>query len=792
MIPAYFRLLKIALLGTCLLPIITTVCSKVLLSDAPASALSLRPYVPTVVASLALLAALWFLLNKSQRAVAAMSREQTRFLDQLPHRVVDLAIFTSAGLSLFLELAVIRVQACEFPIFAFYKNLGLLACFAGLGLGYALSSRHRIPMVLVVPLLAWQLGMLVLLKRAFPPELLSSLKASPVVEQLNMGLAVASTFSHYLAIYLLLAVVFLLTALAFVPLGQLCGRLMERRRKLPAYGLNLLGSVAGVLVILAVSSRWTPPAVWFALALAVLVALQAANRRSLLLAAGFSFATLTLLTWPFSYGAQKLYSPYQLIERTCDDRGLMNLRAAGLYYQQVHDLGLSNANRHHDPELKRIADYYDLPYKLHGDPAAVAVVGAGTGNDVAAALRAGVRSVSAIEIDPVIAKLGRRFHPEKPYADPRTEVFINDARSFLRTTTDKYDLIVYGLLDSHGLLSHASSVRLDSFVYTIEGLREARARLNDDGILCLSFAHMGPEMGRKIYLMLQQAFDGCPPVCIRAGYDGADVFVQATNGPLTVPDHLLAQSGFENITPAYADASLRTDPATDDWPFFYMPRRIYPFSYLGMMLLVIVLAAILNGTFLRQRPRYSQAAFFFLGAGFMLVETKGITELGLAFGNTWQVIGIVIAGILVMAFLANCLVQVLGLSNPHPPFVLLLLSLAGGLLLARSGGLPSTTWGRLATVAVLTCPMFFSGMVFSTMLSSSRGIAGVMALNLLGAMCGGVLEYNAMYFGYRFLYWLAMGLYLLGFACSYLSPAVGRARHGIVKRWPLVAGHAPG
>ena len=50
-----------------------------------------------------------------------------------------------------------------------------------------------------------------------------------------------------------------------------------------------------------------------------------------------------------------------------------------------------------------------------------------------------------------------------------------------------------------------------------------------------------------------------------------------------------------------------------------------------------------------------------------------------------------------------------------------------------------------------------------------------MALNLLGAMFGGVLEYNAMYFGFQFLYWLAMGLYLSAFTASYLRPVKGAA-----------------
>src|SRR5439155_9264268 len=99
-------------------------------------------------------------------------------------------------------------------------------------------------------------------------------------------------------------------------------------------------------------------------------------------------------------------------------------------------------------------------------------------------------------------------------------------RSFLRTTSRRYDMVFCGLLDSHTFLSYAWSVRLDSFIYTIEGMREARERLNPDGILSLSFAMMNRQLGRKIYLMLQNAFDGRGPVCVRTGYDGAVIFLE--------------------------------------------------------------------------------------------------------------------------------------------------------------------------------------------------------------------------------------------------------------------------
>jgi heme A synthase len=98
------------------------------------------------------------------------------------------------------------------------------------------------------------------------------------------------------------------------------------------------------------------------------------------------------------------------------------------------------------------------------------------------------------------------------------------------------------------------------------------------------------------------------------------------------------------------------------------------------------------------------------------------------------------------------------------------LSLAAGWWIAKSGGLPSTPVGKLGTAIVLTCPLFFSGIVFSTLLSKHSRISTVMCVNLLGAMCGGILEYNSMYFGFHFLYILAIVLYACGLVSTLSFP----------------------
>ena len=726
--------------------------------------------------------AFYYALKKLVPFVDASAQAQARFLDTLNAKYADAAILFSAALSLFLELCIIRWQSSVLPFFAFYKNFSLLACFVGLGLGYALAARDRIPLVIVLPLLAWQFSFMTIVRYGLDIDL----DTIPFREQLTMGMSVGN-LSQILLLYGLLAIVFLITALTFMPVGQLCGRLMERRTKLRAYGLNLLGSLLGVVLMLVASFLWTPPLAWFALCF--LAVLLFTLRTPSLMMAGLFFAVVCtiVLAWPVNPLWNRVYSPYQLLEiGRSEDTGLTLIRAAGHYYQNIYDFSDARSTR-----WSKVRGYYDFPYKAHPTLANVAIVGAGTGNDVAAALRSGAQHVEAIEIDPAIQLTGKLSHPEKPYSDARVHAVVNDARSFLRTTEQTFDLVVYGMLDSHTLLSQGSSVRLDSFVYTVEGLREGRARLQPDGVLSLSFSVLSDALGRKIYLMLQQAFDGRPPICVAADVGGSIIFLESNDEKWALPPQLVGDAGFTDKTAFYADPSLHADVSTDDWPFFYMPQRIYPVSYLIMVFQILALSLLIAVNFFPERPKFSHLSFFFLGAGFMLIETKGITEMGLTFGNTWQVIGIVIAGILTMAFLGNCAVQWLDIRRPLTPYLFLFAALSVGWYVARAGGFASTPVGRLETSVMLTLPLLFSGIVFSTLLSSKGQVSGMIAMNLLGAICGGLLEYNSMYFGFRFLYLIAIGCYLLAFVSELTFPRKHADELPVVSKVRLGANSIP-
>ena len=762
----HVRLLYFALCGSLFALILAPLVSRAMSHRTPVSGSTMVMMMLGVACAFGL----HFLFMRLTPLIESAAKEQFQFVLRIPDRYVPSAILIAAAVSLLLELATIRWQASVFELLAFYKNFSLLACFVGLGVGYALGDQKRLPLFLTIPIFGWQFALLTALRYGISDADRISLKLMPFTEQLNMGLPNVDTVMIGLPTQYLLALVFLLTALAFLPVGQLCGCLMERREKLSAYGINLAGSVAGVLLMFLFSTFWAPPIIWFLVAFAPLLLLHEWNYRGLAFGLSSAVIALTVLAWPVNPMSQRIYSPYQLLEVSRDRHGLTTLFAAGHIYQHVVDLSRSNHNVDLDPGLSQIRSYYEFPYQVYGRaPGSVVIVGAGTGNDVAAALRYGTRKIDAVEIDPAILMEGELAHPEHPYSDPRVHKIVDDARNFLRRTPEQYDLVIYGLLDSHTLVSQASSVRLDSFVYTVEGLREARSKLSRDGILSLSFYVISPQLAHKIVLMLHSAFDGRAPLCLQAEGEGEVIFLEANDRILSIPPQLLQRSGLQDRTPFYSGASLSADVSTDDWPFFYMPRRVYPVSYLVMAAVMLCLSVFFFTRFLEVRPQLGNASFFFLGAGFMLVETKAITELGLVFGNSWQVIGIVIVAVLIMAFLANLVVRRFAIKATLVPYLLLVLSIAIGWWMPRSGS-PSLHWAtRIGVAVVLTSPVLFSGLVFSTLLRKHGAISGMLGLNMLGAVCGGLLEYNSMYFGFHFLYILAACLYGLAYLAELAS-----------------------
>lgn len=690
--------------------------------------------------------------------------------------------------SLLLELVMIRWLASVFPVFSFFKNFTLLACFLGLGAGYAVSEKQPCAPALVLPMLASFVGVITLLRYDVGAHT-DVFSALPMQEQTSISiwmdrLSWFSLFQHSVPLYLLLGMSFVLCACICYPVGQLCGKLLGATDALKAYGLNLVGSILGVAVLFVMSLFWLPPVIWFAAVGGVLLTFVLARDAARLPLGVASFSLLiAVLAWPVQVDIQRIYSPYQLLEKMAKSDGLMNILSGGSYYQKVFNL--SEANRGHEPEEDRyVRAYYEFPFSFKKHPERVAIVGAGSGNDVAAALRMGASHVDAIEIDPAIVYLGRSYHPEHPYDDPRVNVIVNDARNFFRTAHQQYDLIIYGVLDSHTALSHASNLRVDSYVYTREGITEAFKLLKPDGVMSIAFALPNESLGFKLSHILSGIPGAGKPLAVRVGYDSktTTAFVTQKGHDIVMPDaNAFAAFGFKDVSQYFAQPYPEASIPTDDWPFFYMIKRTYPMSYmlaLGMVLLLSIM-------FVRKTIGWTGPVergylpFFFLGAGFMLVETKAITELGLHLGGTWFVIAATIVLVLVMAFLANAMVQRKLVPRTSLAYLGLLASLLLGYFSARNHDLIAFSSPMLSLAVacvVLTIPLFFSGFVFSTLIGKKGvNVSTALAYNLMGALFGGLMEYNSMYFGFAFLYLLAMGFYGLAWFFSF-EPAVSARR----------------
>jgi hypothetical protein len=411
--------------------------------------------------------------------------------------------------------------------------------------------------------------------------------------------------------------------------------------------------------------------------------------------------------------------------------------------------------------IAEIAAQYSLPYALHQRQQRVLVLGAGGGSDVQAALLGGAERVDAVEIDPGIVQLSKRFNAGAPYADPRVTVHVDDARSFIaRARPGTYDKVVFGFLDSQALASSMDNIRLDGFVYTVEGIRSAYALLGDGGLLTISFFPWKDWMLPKMYRTVAEATGRPPLVYIR----GRAVILCVARGNGISPQPLL--SGFERVVP---DSLPDVQFPSDDWPYLYLRERTLPGDYLIVMgvLLCLAVAAVLA---LRGRSfGAADAHFSFLGMGFLLLETKSISDCSLYYGSTWVVTAIVVAGVLLMVLAANLVAERLRGFSPWL-YLPLFAALALPFLVPREQILALGAAAKLlATLVVVPLPVFFAGLIFSTTFKTAGRPSALFGANLVGGMVGGFSEYLGMAVGSRTLSLIVIAAYCGSLICQVRS-----------------------
>lgn len=675
-------------------------------------------------------------------------------------------LLLASFLTLFAELAFIRWIAVEVWVFAYFKNLALLLCFVGFGLGCALSAERARWSSAVTA----YLGLLLVVRAPSARASLGDLsRALGGASDLSIWEAASVWhWASFLPAALLAGALFVLIVSVFVPLGQTVSLHMNRcPRPLRAYSWNLFGSLVGVLAFFAVSRLMLPPWIWLGAVLLGFAFLQS-SRRDQILVASMIVPMVLLLNDGVRPETQILWTPYQQIQYTTThlpngdvSGGLLEVNHT--FYQKIVNLS-PDFLAHHPGMAKEVVDEtpYNIPFRFTVRSPEVMIVGSGTGNDVAGALRNGSRSVDAVEIDPAILGLGKREHPEHPYDSPRVSIYDTDARSFLKRSPRKYDLILFGLLDSHSQFTDYANMRIDNFVYTEQSFREARDHLGPNGVVVVKFQIFNHWLEDRMAQMLRRTFGKAPLVFL----DQSNYSTPATCFVISAGDRVeQAVAADPRLARFVKDNAVRLQNqpvpvTTDDWPYLYQEGRWIPRTYYSVGLLVILIAV---GLYLqiggaRRRP---SLFFFSMGAGFLLLETQVISRLALFFGTIWQVNGIVISALLIALLVANWIVE----RRAKPPsrmwtLAALLTSLAFAYWFPFDR-ITSPTLGGVIAVFVFSAPVMFAGILFSAEFRLADSPSAALGANMLGAVAGGLLENLSLIFGMHALLLVAIAVYAL-------------------------------
>ncbi|MBN2145410.1 MAG: hypothetical protein JW774_12410 [Candidatus Aureabacteria bacterium] len=696
-------------------------------------------------------------------------------------------LFWVSFTALFFEIIFIRWISSEVRIFSFFKNVTLIAAYLGLGLGCLISNKPKRLEILFIPFTAFFLLFIGFGSDTYL-RIISFSGATLFRSELQVW---GHTFNAnwvplcFFIFYGSLAFLFMMQILIFIPLGHLVGRGFQGIPRIKAYSVNIAGSLSGICLYNVLTCFSTPPALWFLAGIIPICWILRDRKKELLISTGLFVLGLGAL---YDTAFPKIWSPYNRISVTdsylwktpsgisrtypqipsdmTDSKGHegewvnigKRLDVNDLYYMDITDFSERFLSRY-PGFYENIPFYsYNVPFTLF-HPEKVCVVGSGGGNDVAAALRGGAKKVTAVEIDPKIAETGKRYHPERPYQDPRVSLVIDDARHFFNNTAEKFDCLIFGLLDSHSLFSTFSSVRLDNYVYTLESFQKVKELLTPGGSVVCTFAVQQPWLRERFYRMFQKVF-------------GTDPVILSTTRGLTFItgmkesyQELVRKKGgvpCPNVTEVE-----NVPPATDDWPFMYQKDRALPLSFIIGLVIMIVLGTGSAFFFLPKGERslagYGQ--YFWFGVSFLLIETKSISQLALVWGSTWKVTALVIGIILILILLANIYVIKARIRQTRWYYFFLLSGVLFTYFYPFRFISMNHVWAYVLPTFILLFPLFFAGIIFAAVFQNEKKPETALGWNLIGGVVGGFLEYFSVLSGFKFLAIIAF----LGYVLSWIS-----------------------
>jgi hypothetical protein len=351
-----------------------------------------------------------------------------------------------------------------------------------------------------------------------------------------------------------------------------------------------------------------------------------------------------------------------------------------------------------------------LAYALFdGGPDHALVIGAGGGRDVAHALGSGAKAVTGVEVNPIIARsiMGGRFATGL-YQDPRVHIVVDEGRSYVRRSSERYDVIQASLVDTWAATAAGAFALTENTLYTLEAFQDYYAHLTDRGVVTMSRWNsnggnettrlallaagalqtlgVAPQDARKhLYLAVDPALNLGNLIVKRTEFGDdelrrLDAACVARKWTVLLSPTTQGSSPMEQLVDAGAwSAAVRADrrelrPPTDDKPFFFYyqkPGDLFDLkafksgdlsnptlwivislaiSLGAMTLAFIILPLVISGR-IREKGhsarRLTALAYFGgLGFSFIVVEMALVQKLGLFLGHPSYSLLVVLFGLL--------------------------------------------------------------------------------------------------------------------------------------------------
>ncbi len=212
---------------------------------------------------------------------------------------------------------------------------------------------------------------------------------------------------------------------------------------------------------------------------------------------------------------------------------------------------------------------------------AFAIIGPGGGVDVLRALAAGSSNVTGIEINNVIVNTIMRDryaeYSKGLYLRPDVKIHVNDGRSFIRHSSDRYDVVQMTLVDTWAATSAGAFALSENNLYTVEAFREYFEHLKPDGMIAVTRWEF--RRPREALRVVSQAMAALARLGVRdsAGHflvvadgspneDGVPVTVLARRSPFTAEEEAAVRrhlAGYPHMALLYAPSASEANAFTD-------------------------------------------------------------------------------------------------------------------------------------------------------------------------------------------------------------------------------------